>query len=126
MDTANGQRGCGEHGWLQVGSHAAVVGMARDDGRGCRRRARHVFVAVLLALAGAGVVILTLGPKRGKQLEEIATASNAQDLVPTQQLGIKIPGIRPATQAIIDSGAWDDKVLSSFRPSVYSAVYTAR
>jgi hypothetical protein len=74
-----------------------------------------VFVAVLLALAGAGVVILTLGPERGKQLAEIATTSNSQDLVPTQQLGIKIPGIRAATQAIIDSGAWDDKVLSSTR-----------
>jgi len=85
-------------GWRQVGSHAAIRAVHSAHSR----RARHGAAAILL-LAGVAVVLTTLGPDGGEQLAQL---NSAQD---TEGLAVQINGIRPATQDVIDSGAWDPK-----------------
>ena len=86
--------------WRQVGSHAAIRAVHSAHSR----RARHAVAAVVLALAGLAVVLTTPGLESGEQLAQVNTATD------TEGLAVQIKGIRPATQDVINSGAWDPKV----------------
>eukprot|EP00961_Rhodomonas_salina_P054405 730894-Rhodomonas_salina.2 len=85
-----------------------------------QRRRRHALTAAALAATGALVTVIFFMSSSSYGGDQIG-ASKGQ-----VELALQIPGIRPATQAHIDSGEWSEEVSQLLVLGLQPLLYPAR